>query len=428
MTTETPYRSSNPADILSYIPHTLGFWPRESLVCITVTETRIGATLRVDLPRDPTPAEARDFAGQVQDYLSSDSKADSTLICLYTESLWPHPANPPHRLLMESLSAVLASSGVPVKNAWLVSSSHWREYFCEDAACCPLPGRPTDEITTSELNAELIFRGSHYARDLQEAVGIGPRLRFGSNASVEGNRSAIEGSMGDSWLDADQFAVTMTAWCVAVNEHQDQPGRAGRLPSGVPDEESAGFLLASLSCRTVRDFLLVQICLGVGAALEAALCSDSLGQPTGSPQVPQMLRNGRPPAAGMEGIVVDDFLTAAQEQLPAEGDPAEFAAVLTGEHDGLLDWKRLTRAADLFHLMLQFSSGTSAAALLTMLAWTEWARGRGSRAQCYLDKCLEMDPEYRLAVLLQQLFATGRLPRWARSPATAWHDTTAEAA
>ena len=39
------------ADLLSFIGHTLGFWPQESLVCLTLDINHIGATLRVDVPR-----------------------------------------------------------------------------------------------------------------------------------------------------------------------------------------------------------------------------------------------------------------------------------------------------------------------------------------------------------------------------------------
>ncbi|WP_350224983.1 DUF4192 family protein [Arthrobacter sp. efr-133-TYG-120] len=42
-----------PSDVLSFIGHTLGFWPQESLVCITMNDNSIGATLRIDLPTNP---------------------------------------------------------------------------------------------------------------------------------------------------------------------------------------------------------------------------------------------------------------------------------------------------------------------------------------------------------------------------------------
>jgi hypothetical protein len=32
----------SPADVLSFVGHTLGFWPRESLVCITLVDNHVG--------------------------------------------------------------------------------------------------------------------------------------------------------------------------------------------------------------------------------------------------------------------------------------------------------------------------------------------------------------------------------------------------
>jgi hypothetical protein len=39
------------ADLISLIGHSLGYWPHESLVCISLQTNRMGATLRLDLPR-----------------------------------------------------------------------------------------------------------------------------------------------------------------------------------------------------------------------------------------------------------------------------------------------------------------------------------------------------------------------------------------
>jgi hypothetical protein len=41
------------SDRLSFIDHTLGFWPKESLACITLDTNQIGARLRIDLPKRP---------------------------------------------------------------------------------------------------------------------------------------------------------------------------------------------------------------------------------------------------------------------------------------------------------------------------------------------------------------------------------------
>ncbi len=417
MTTAKPYRIRTAADVLSYIPHVLRFLPRESAVFMTMTGQSLGATLRVDLPPDPTAAEAHEFTQQVQQYLLADSAADRTLIALYSECAWEDPKAPPHSRIMDSLYIGLAASGLPVRNAWLISESIWREYSCVDLDCCPWPGRPVAEISTSELNAEMIFRGSHYGRTIEEATGVGPQLQFGINQSVEDAKRDNERRLGRAWLLADQFAVTLNAWRTAMEHSEDRSHLPGRLPSAIPDEESAGFLLASLSCRTVRDFLLVQISVGPAAALAGDFNSDSLSKPAGSPLIPTRLssRCGTIP-----------FRTGRSRR--STGMPELFSDVLIGDHDGALDWRTINRAADLFQALLQFSSGTSAAALLSMLAWIEWAKGRGSRAQCYVDKCLEVDPDYKLARLLGQLFEQGLLPQWAKSPHTAWRNSAVEAA
>jgi hypothetical protein len=58
----------SPADLLSFIGHTLGFWPQESLVCLTLDNNHIGATLRVDLPRHD--GAERTYARTVADNLA----------------------------------------------------------------------------------------------------------------------------------------------------------------------------------------------------------------------------------------------------------------------------------------------------------------------------------------------------------------------
>ena len=60
---------SGPEDILGYIPHSLGYWPSDSLVAMTMQGKRLGATLRVDLPVSESSREREDFARNVAGYL-----------------------------------------------------------------------------------------------------------------------------------------------------------------------------------------------------------------------------------------------------------------------------------------------------------------------------------------------------------------------
>ena len=45
-----PIRISSPADAISYMGHSLGYWPKESLVCVALEGKTLGPTLRVNLP------------------------------------------------------------------------------------------------------------------------------------------------------------------------------------------------------------------------------------------------------------------------------------------------------------------------------------------------------------------------------------------
>jgi hypothetical protein len=76
-----------PADVISFIGDTLGFWPKESLVGITLNSNGIGATLRIDLPRQP--GQELHYAHTVAHYLTSDTNATSILVAIYTSETTP---------------------------------------------------------------------------------------------------------------------------------------------------------------------------------------------------------------------------------------------------------------------------------------------------------------------------------------------------
>lgn len=121
----------SPADLLSFIGHSLGFWPHESLVCITVDTNRIGATLRVDLPRHD--GGELGYARTVAGYLSHDRNATSVLFAVYTATPWDAGQPKPRAAIIAALTGVLAERGITI---------------------------PLTATQTSAINAEFIYRGS----------------------------------------------------------------------------------------------------------------------------------------------------------------------------------------------------------------------------------------------------------------------------
>lgn len=145
----------DPADLLSFIGHTLGFWPQESLVCITLNKDKVGATLRIALPRQPG-LEVH-FARTVAAYLTSDERANGIVFALYTTEI-PEPGEArSRRATIAALTGVLAHEGITIRDGIYVTGTTYCPYDT-------MPGNdiaiPISSTEYSQVNAEFIDRGS----------------------------------------------------------------------------------------------------------------------------------------------------------------------------------------------------------------------------------------------------------------------------
>jgi hypothetical protein len=146
---------TTPSDVLSFIGHTLGFWPQESLVCITLNENSIGATLRIDLPRQP--GQELPYARTVAHYLTSDTNATSIIFSVYTNETAQHGQARPHAGTIAALTGVLAEQGITIRDGLFVGDETFSPYDGEPGTSLALPVNSTQ---TSAINAEFIYRGS----------------------------------------------------------------------------------------------------------------------------------------------------------------------------------------------------------------------------------------------------------------------------
>ncbi len=454
-TPQNPFRVSAPPDILSLIPHTLGFEPENSLVLMALCGGRLGATLRLDLPpgRGFKSAAAAAYALNACRFMASDPEADGALLALYTDLPWTTPSHPPYRSLVRRLEKEFSAAGLPLRDGWLVGPDLWRNYFCGRPDCCPWPGTPRQQIADSMLNTELIYRGSAVAASLKSAVGDGFPAPWGNQGTVAAAQARFSCRVDGRWTESRQFRGTLLRWVRAAGAESGQPRPADRLRG---DAELAGFLLASLCDRSVRDTLLVLGAAGVPAALQGAQANGLMRRQVHAPVFPKPAPAGadsptgteRPagtdmpaapaaPAApaGADGTdmpAVTDATDLFREE-PVPGCPAPAAAsagnfrnILVGTSSTAPDWPLLDRMYAVFRELVPVAEGDPKAALLSLLAWIEWARGRGSRADVYLRHALQALPDYRLALLLRELLGTGVLPDWARSRATSWPGTADE--
>ncbi|WP_055241701.1 DUF4192 domain-containing protein [Arthrobacter sp. Edens01] len=393
-------RVGSPQDILAFVPHCLGFGPQESLVLLGLRGSRLGATLRLDLPDASYAAEdggSGDFGlvcaytARISSLLAGDDETDGVLMVMYTDLPWQEGTPPPYSGVVELLTEDLAENGIRLRDGWLVGQGIWRDYFCGDSGCCPWPGNPLGDVMESRLNAELVYRGSAYASSLQDTVGGAGRFR---NDDLDAAVDSVSQRMLGLWTRPGKFGPVLEAWDRRIRSmpQPNSPGSPVRGSSGTlradRQAEDDALLLASLAVKPVRDTVLVLAALGMETALEGS------GLWLGGEAGPV---SGRSAQAGVL-----------------------FRAVLIGNSRLSPDWDRLDRAYGAFSELALMAGGEQAAALLTLLGWIEWARGRSSRAELYLSGALGEEPGYRLAVLLRELLRRGELPKWSQSPETAW--------
>jgi hypothetical protein len=422
-----------PEDILGFIPHSLGYWPASSLVAMTLHGTRLGATLRLDLPGPETQADPALFARAVRRYLESDQHADGALLAVFTSDAGMVPPSA-YDLLISTVQSVLDRAGMPVRDAWFVGDGYWRDAFCRDASCCPLPGRPVQEIRDSMLNTEMVYRGS--------SVGPAPRAGRGPETPVPAMHLAAvleaqagwEDELGGRSRSRAQFNAVLDFWAMLLDRSQAGPW--------IPDVERDAFLRATLLVPTWRDAVLVMAAAGRDAAEAGAeqfgvLADESADGSSVSVVALPML----PPVefAGRQRRVQESGMEAARASVGSPGlrrrtrgaasgsVPAGYGEVLMGVAPDVPDWAGLD-TLDRILGQLAVLGGHPAAAALTLRGWVAWSRGRGSYAAAYLGQALELDPEYRLAELLLDLVGRGTLCGWAARKEAAWQKFRADPA
>lgn len=338
---------SGPEDILGYIPHSLGYWPSQSLVAMTMQGKRLGATLRVDLPEGGGRRAREVFARTVAEYLLADKEADGTLLAFFAEGGFdgggredgagPEKAAPPSfQPLLADLECALGLAGMPVRDAWLVGEEYWRNVYCTDSSCCPLPGRPVAEIRDSRLNAEMVYLGSSVGAPPGAAsTGSADRPAADDATVMAAERAWARALAGNRNLRA-QFDAVLDAWAAELQavpppavlpeggppdtgsreDGSREPGSRGAGPrsagtrpagprsagtrpagprsagpGGGLEPELAGFLRASLHVPAWRDAVLVMAAAGRDAAAAGAeafgIFSAGTGLPVSCPQLPQ---------------------------------------------------------------------------------------------------------------------------------------------
>lgn len=439
------------ADLLAVVPHTLGYWPADSLVLFAAGGGTAGACVRVDLPRDPLDERfAEAFVAELAELVGHDALSDRVFAVVYAPpgaAAPAPPAAPPGATdVLALVDKAAGRAGRLVAARWIVSGDRW--WPAEQ------PGDVQDvaAVLDSAVNAALVAAGSSYAAAPRLAMDHEyGALPAGTIRDVAGHAARWARTGAGSWHHLDRLVRVLAVWDGVLDAVRDAPADWVRAVLD-HDDEVLGFLAAGLSDPVLADLLLAACATddpdGVlaGAAMWAELCDEELGRdlgagdpagparapiPEGVPPVPVRSVRGRTGEPSGPG--------AGRAPEPDAGELVRLSRVLTGEWAQAPAWSRL----DALYRVLQALSwllepagagGTAQAVpgeaapgravlagVLVGLAQLNRFRARGSHTAHFVRRASALVPGHPAALRVLRLAEARPVPLWARDRATAWH-------
>lgn len=382
-------RASEPADLLSYIDHSLGYRPRSSCVGLTRRGSTIGAMVRVDLPAAVQAGQVDPglYAAAVARHLAQDTQATDCLILLYKDRVHPEaedrtpeePITRADRALTEALDRALRGAQIPLREAWMVDLGRLWHLDCPEPEHCPPHGGSVARSEVSAVNATFILEGSVVEPGPDEAART-PQPADRPSLALQAALQRVETLRAD----AAQAASWMERWELVLSG-------ADTSLAGWTRAETAD-LIAGLSHAGLRDVVVASAAFSLRRAVSGA---EHLGcLPPGT--------------SALVGAPV------------TEANAVLYVSVLLADTVRGPDWARMDRLHEVCRRLIPHSAGATASALQCLVAWVEWCRGRGTRAGIVVDQCRARDPHYGLADLLQTLLDGGSIAGWAAREDVAW--------
>lgn len=337
---------ADPSQVVSVVPHLVGFQPEASLVavCLHGPRRRSGMVIRVDLPEPASDvAVAKELADRVE-----FAGADGVLLVCYIDeaggdetggdeaSEEPRADALPRWALVEALLDEFSVRPITVADALLVRRGRWWSYTC-CGPCCPADGTPIPDRGSglaAEVGARLAARGwqtldsrSQLADSVRGPTSLDDRRRRVFDRTAQA-MAAERRAHGAKRVREQTVRVVQEAWRRRLGgDHQLTDDEIARISLGLADKRA-------------RDRV---------AALAAA------GEPdSGCPE-----SNGDWPSGHVGAWL--SLLTEVASRTP----------------DGV------------------------AAPVCTTLAWVAYQHGEGGLVNVALDRALAEDPGYEMARLLR---------------------------
>lgn len=372
----TSIRLRGPGDLLATLPYQLGFHPQDSVVLVAVTGGRVAFLQRVDLPpRRHVPVVVEAILRPVARF-----RPDGVFLVGYeTVEGSSHP-------LLSAMAAECKRVAVEARGVWVVRDGRWYagpgQHHSGPPRGIPMP-KSSDVPAVADFVA--LERG---ALPTREALGTQlepdvPRRRAVARACRSQNTAHDRSTKGEARPGECDHHDALRLWATVLSVGDGSPSL-----ETMTDPQLATLVL-SLRDVHLRDAVIAWMCPGSMPITSLPGVLPEL-VPTLLPEPSWGLTAAMPGGASRDLAHLSEPLG-----VPADAMPQVSAAQRL---ESRLQWLcRVTPRRDL-------------PAMLTVLANFAWWRGDGAMARTALERALRLDPDYRLAVLLEQMLSLALRP------------------
>jgi hypothetical protein len=371
----TTIRLRGPADIITVLPYHLGYRPAESLVVVALAGNRIGMVGRIDLP--PPDVDPDLVARELLPVVRRERPDGVVLVAFERASGQAEPAS-------VAMRDAIQGAGIRVLDRLVVREGRWWSLDC-DGECCPAEGEPVQADDEVPAVSDYIVRGR---RPAGSRADLAARLAHRPDAEQDARCAAFIHDLAAARRSRSALQRRrrrmLRHWARILDLTPDGPDAVGSAPAR--DDEAWAWAVVSLLDVAVRDLLIAWLCPGT---LDLGVFPASLRR---------LAEAELPARSSLPGW--DEGVDADPAGDPSAAGAAEVAGEVAGE--GLVDRLALVcRAAP-----PELSPGP-----LTVLAHVVWWQGDGALARTALDRALAVDPDYRLAALLERMVDIAARPR-----------------
>lgn len=381
----TILRVSDPLELLSYIPYQLGFQPSQSVVVLGMRANgRVGLTVRLDLEDLYDPESRAEVCAQLPAHFQADA-ATRTMIVFYTPYPW-NPDTDPSEVVLLDAKHQQALQDLRIAFADYAPEDVWVVY---DEYCVriePVLGRMVDvrsatELQSTQTSAQMVMRGVQIMAsraqlanlpEFEEGVKLDFRFRLVMSQRTDAPEKLVPGPSANALKYWQELLENAGPYAPTLSD------------PGMDFELSEVAFAAALYDTAFRDAVVVSLVPGA-----ADVANDLFGA---------------------HDLLPDEAVSAEVDKAVSK----TLAIMLDAEKGQVPPRSRAQRATSYLERCAALSHEQPRVACLTILGVLAWWAGDGARAGVRVDQALALDPNYRLAQLLEQVIQNGLAPGWAR--------------